>query len=217
MILHNPIKNFLKNQLSPQQILMARNIYAKLYSNNLSKLADIYGSDKFGSHYYTRHYETYFKPLRYKKLNILEIGIGGDQNPERGGASLRMWREYFPNSKIYGIDIFNKTIHDEKRIKTFQGSQVDLEFLEKTINEIGNIDIIIDDGSHINKHVITSFNFLYPKLDDNGIYVIEDTQTSYWKSYGGNNQDFNSSETIMGFFKSLVDGLNKNVERSPYP
>jgi hypothetical protein len=153
--------------------------------------------------------------LRYKKLNILEIGIGGDQNPNGGGASLRMWREYFPNSRIYGIDIFPKKIHDEKRIKTFQGSQVDLEFLEKVVNEIGKIDIIIDDGSHINEHVITSFNFLYPKLDAHGIYVIEDTQTSYWKSYGGNNQDFNSPETIMGFFKSLVDGLNYKEFKLP--
>jgi demethylmacrocin O-methyltransferase len=153
------VKTFLENKLSRKQMFFIYNVYAKLYRGNLSKLANIYGSDKFGKHCYTKHYESYFKPLRHKKLNILEIGIGGYKYPEYGGASLRMWREYFPNSKIYGLDIFDKTFHDEKRIKTFQGSQVDLEFLEKVVNEIGRIDIIIDDGSHINEHVITAFKF----------------------------------------------------------
>jgi demethylmacrocin O-methyltransferase len=127
MILDNPIKNFLRNRLSPKQKLMMRNIYAKSYSGNLDKLAGIYRTDKFGCHYYTRHYEAYFKPLRYKKLNILEIGIGGDQNPNGGGASLRMWREYFPNSRIYGIDIFPKKIHDEKRIANSKMKRISLE------------------------------------------------------------------------------------------
>jgi hypothetical protein len=179
---------------------------------SLTDLAVKYGTDKYGTHFYTQHYETHFRKLRRRKLNILEIGIGGYAHSDQGGSSLRMWRDYFPNSKIFGIDIYDKSFLDEERIKTFQGSQTDTDFLQKVCDEIGKIDIIVDDGSHINQDVITSFKFLFPRLADHGIYVIEDTQTSYWrKSFGtewGGSNDFKSDATTMGYLKSLTDGLN---------
>ena len=179
---------------------------------SLSDLAVKHGTDKYGKHYYTQHYETHFRKLRLRKLNVLEIGVGGYKNPSAGGKSLKMWRDYFPHARIFGIDIYDKRAHDEERIKTFQGSQIDTEFLERVCHETGGIDIIIDDGSHINTHVITTFKFLFPLLKDNGIYAVEDTQTSYWKKVGGiewgGTSDFSSTETTMGYFKSLTDGLN---------
>jgi demethylmacrocin O-methyltransferase len=57
--------------------------------------------------------------------------------------------------------------------------------------------------------------FLFSRLSSQGIYVIEDTQTSYWEGYGGNNEDFNSLQTSMGFFKSLIDGLNYEEFKLP--
>jgi demethylmacrocin O-methyltransferase len=138
----------------------------------------------------------------------LEIGIGGSEDLDAGGASLRTWRTFFPYSRIYGIDIHDKHLHDERRIKTFQGSQVDVVFLRKVVEEIGDIHIIIDDGSHRNEHVLRSFQFLFPKLHKNGIYVIEDTQTSYWPDQGGSSLDLGRPDTTMGFLKMLVDGLN---------
>ena len=183
-----------------------------LLSRNLSRLARVYGTDKQGVHQYTQHYQHHFEPVRRKKLNILEIGIGGYKNPKRGGESLRMWKAYFPNSRIFGIDIYDKTHHDENRIKTFQGSQTDTSFLKRVVEEIGRVDIIIDDGSHQNEHVIKSFKFLFPLLADKGIYVVEDTQTSYWSNvqevdYGGSS-DLNAPYTSMNYLKSLIDGLN---------
>jgi len=74
--------------------------------------------------------------------------------------------------------------------------------------DIGEIDLIIDDGSHLNEHVITTFELLFPKLKNGGIYVIEDTQTSYWESYGGDSTNLNKEGTIYHFFKNLIDGLN---------
>ena len=68
--------------------------------------------------------------------------------------------------------------------------------------------IIIDDGSHINEHVIETFNLLFPKLKDGGVYVIEDTQTSYWEEYGGDGTDLNNPKTMMNYFKGLTDCLN---------
>lgn len=205
----NKLRNYAKDRLSTKKIIFLKNLYASTFiNNNLKKLAVIYGTDKWNQHYYAQHYETHFQQIRRKKLNILEIGIGGYKNPKAGGGSLRMWRTYFPNSMIYGLDIHDKKFHEEKRIKTFQGSQNDQAFLEKIAATIGSIDIVIDDGSHINDHVITTFEILFPLLNKNGIYVVEDTQTSYVPSLGGTDKDLNLTTTIMGYFKSLTDGLN---------
>jgi hypothetical protein len=179
---------------------------------SLLELGRKYNCDKCVFHNYLPHYEWHLKKLRNRKLNILEIGIGGYQSAQSGGSSLKMWRDYFAHSNIFGIDIEDKSWLDGDRIKTFRGSQDDEEFLLKVCNETGPLDIVIDDGSHINRHVIASFKFLFPRLKATGIYVVEDIQTSYWgKAFGtdwGGSSDRKSDTTTMGFFKSLTDGLN---------
>lgn len=127
-----------------------------------------------------------------------------------------MWRAYFPHGRIFGIDIHDKSAHNQRRIKTFLGSQTDPIFLDKVVREIGKIDIIVDDGSHMNEHVLFTFRQLFPHLADGGIYAIEDTQTSYWAEYGGNETDRGDPATSMGYFKSLVDGLNWEEIRGNY-
>jgi len=184
------------------------NLLAWFSSGNLTRLAVLYDSDKWGSHWYAKHYQHHFHGLRTRQLKLLEIGIGGYDSPTSGGGSLRMWRTYFPKSHIYGIDIYNKSSHNETRVRTFRGDQTDETFLRNVIAEIGNPDIIIDDGSHINSHVIRSFQVLFPLLAENGIYVVEDTQTSYWPSYGGSSEDLGNAPTSMCFLKGLIDGLN---------
>jgi demethylmacrocin O-methyltransferase len=185
-------------------------------------LAKLYGTDKSGIHSYTQHYKNHFEKLKNKKLKLLEIGVGGYDNPDAGGNSLKMWKKYFKHGNIFSIDIYDKSRLQEKRIKIFKGSQIDKSFLSRVIAEMGEIDIIIDDGSHINEHVIESFKYLFPKLKDGGIYIIEDTQTSYWEEYGGDSKNFQNSLTIMNFFKSLTDALNykefriSNYEASYY-
>ena len=180
--------------------------------NNLAELSVAFGTDKEGVHYYADHYQHHFKSLRRKALNLLEIGIGGYRNPKDGGRSLRMWKAYFPKSNIFGIDIYDKTPLDEERVKTFKGSQADEGFLKTVVAKIGRIDIVIDDGSHYNDHVIKAFKVLFPLLSPKGIYVVEDLQTSYWdKAFGtnwGGATDLTASHTSMNFFKALVDGLN---------
>lgn len=162
------------------------------------------GTDKQGAHNYAEHYAHHFREIRHRPLVVLEIGIAG-------GNSLRTWKAYFPNSEIYGIDILDKTFHDAHRIKTFMGSQADEAFLAQVIKEIGSPDVIIDDGSHLNQHVIFTFKALFPLMKPNGIYAIEDLQTSYWDElwdtkWGGSMSK--DSPTSMNFLKSLVDGLN---------
>jgi hypothetical protein len=119
-----------------------------------------------------------------------------------------MWQDYFRNGMIYGIDIEDKSAHEDKRIKIFRGSQSDSEFLEKVATEVERIDIVIDDGSHRCVDAIASFHVLFPRLADGGIYVIEDLQTTYWPPFGGNWKDVNDPATTMSLLKSLIDGLN---------
>ncbi len=185
------------------------------FRKNLKILAAIYGSDKWNYHWYAQHYEHCLARIRRKRLNLLEIGIGGYADPKEGGGSLRMWRAYLPHAHIYGIDLYDKTAHNERRITTFAGSQIDTAFLDSVVEKIGKIDLIVDDGSHINAHVIATFRHLFPHLADGGLYMVEDIETSYWPP-NGNLTDRNDPQTSMGFFKSLVDGLNHEEFRNAY-
>ena len=65
------------------------------HESDLINLATRYGTDKWGSHYYAQHYDAHFSKYRNKKIKILEIGVGGYKDPNKGGESLRMWKEYF--------------------------------------------------------------------------------------------------------------------------
>jgi hypothetical protein len=174
---------------------------------SLTPLAIKHGTDKW-THGYIPKYENHFSALRLRKMNILEIGIGGYADPKSGGESLRMWKDYFPNSTIYGIDIHDKKAHEEDRIRIFQGSQTDSEFLRAVAEKVGTLDIVIDDGSHVNEHIVSSFNTLFPLLTKNGIYVVEDMQTSYQSKYGGSSENLDALSTSTGMFKKLIDGLN---------
>ena len=179
---------------------------ALIFGRNLKMLATLYGSDKWNTHWYAQHYEQAFRSIRRKRLTVLEIGIGGYGDPRLGGGSLRMWRTWFPHAVIHGIDIEDKSGHEERRIRIHRGSQTDNDFLASVIEKTGPPDLIVDDGSHRNRDVISTFKFLFPRLADGGYYVVEDIQTSYWPD--GDISDRNNPSTSVGFFKALVDGLN---------
>jgi demethylmacrocin O-methyltransferase len=184
-----------------------KNLLSFIFRKNLVQLAIINKTDKWGEHWYANHYQNHFAHLRKKKLVILEIGVGGYDNPYAGGESLRMWRSYFVNSLIVGLDIHEKKI-SENRIKIFQGDQTDENTLCNIVNKVGKPDIIIDDGSHVNEHVIKTFQYMFPQLSENGIYVIEDLQTSYWPQFGGNSDLSNKSSTSINMLKSFLDCLH---------
>ncbi|NTF42800.1 class I SAM-dependent methyltransferase [Rhizobium rhizogenes] len=181
-------------------------------SLELKALAEKHGTDKVR---YCPVYETYFREHRDLPLNILEIGVEGNEDPKAGGNSVRMWKEYFPNAQIYAIDIVDKSAHVEDCITIFQGSQDNEAFLKKVADQMGRIDIIIDDGSHITHHIIKTFEVLYPILATGGIYIVEDVGTSYWDNYGGST-DLSDPKTSVNYFKRLADGLNARHFRHQY-
>ena len=204
------MNEFVKNRFTELQRKRMRSVinYVKSIGrrHDLTSLAKIYRADKWGWHSYTPHYQHHLKKYRNRRINLLEIGAGGYDDIKSGGESLRMWKRYFPFGKIYSIDIYDKSFIEENRIKIFKGSQVDDVFMQEVVKT--DFDIIIDDGSHINDHVIHTFKSLFPVLKDGGIYVIEDVQTSYWPAFGGDSDNLNNPNTIMSFFKNLTDGLN---------
>ena len=137
--------------------------------------------------HFTEVYEKIFNPIRNETLKILEIGI-------ESGKSLKMWKRFFSNSHIYGIDIKSCMYYDDINITTFRGDQSNRSDLESIIKSIGNVDIIIDDGSHVVSHQQISFGFLFPYLNKFGTYWIEDLHTSdnLWqgKTLYGNDMSF---------------------------
>ena len=153
-------------------------------------------------------YEHFFDSLREKEINILEIGV-------ENGYSLKLWREYFINAKICGIDIDKKDFSIEN-VEIFCGDQSDHNFLSKVVEKYGKFDIIIDDGSHLSKHIISSFNYLFDHLNEDGLYIIEDLQTSYIPRYGGSRLNLNKKKTSMNFIKNLSDSINYEGNDKPF-
>tara|TARA_R100000657_G_C4682122_1_gene131705 strand:+ start:1474 stop:2265 length:792 start_codon:yes stop_codon:yes gene_type:complete len=162
-------------------------------------------------------YDSHLSHLRDEKLNILEIGVFN-------GGSLYMWKNYFPNSKVTGIDIdpYTKRWEEtDKDIKVYIGDQCDLKFLQEIVDKEGPFDLIIDDAGHENDQIITSLDFLFNHLNEGGTYVVEDTFAAYWPGYSckretGTNgeilnpivKEFDVKKTSMEHLKGLADKLN---------
>jgi len=155
----------------------------------LCALFEEYGVDKCQSinHSYSAHYNNILSPYKSLYRNILEIGIGNVNlmRPIVGstyqcGSSLRAWSKYFAQATIIGIDIDSSTLFSGPNIITYlvdQSSEKSIQnFLQNIEDEhgINNFDLIIDDGSHNPKHIMTSLNTLKNSLSNIGIYIIED-------------------------------------------
>ncbi len=207
------LRNWLKKHTSLEQrnhlkaLALRHRFINRFLGSDLVTLAILHQTDKWRPHDYAMHYQQHFQPLRHLPLNLLEIGVGGYDDPTQGGNSLRMWKNYFPRANIYAIDLHDKSALQEPRIRIFQGSQADPDFLKRVAGEIGRLDIIIDDGSHINEHVISTFQILFPLLAENGIYAMEDLGTAYVPRLGGS-LDLNCQTTSIAMCKRLIDGLN---------
>jgi hypothetical protein len=145
-------------------------------------------------------YDRHFSKLRGKDITILEIGVFQ-------GGSLNMWRDYFgPKAKIYGIDINpNCKQLEGDNIEIFIGSQEDRDFLRSVKKNIPKLDLIIDDGGHTMRQQIASFEELFNHVKDDGIYMIEDTHTSYWSSHGGG---YLKRGSFIEYSKKFIDYIH---------
>jgi hypothetical protein len=191
----------------------------------LTAIANLYGTDKgtvgpvdwWPAHNYTDIYEAYLWPTRDQPIRLLEIGLGvqGDAwhtlitqgRNLGGGASVKMWAEYFPKAQIFGIDINPAPYLDTDRITTFvadQGKPLDLQRVTEAAGS-EPFDVIIDDGSHRADHQQTSFGALFGHLKTGGLYFIEDLLDN---GMGGTDPLFPSSVPLVStrqVFRTFVE------------
>ena len=170
-----------------------------LHQATLTNLSLFYGLDKNKavSHNYMPNYEEVLGHKKNEVKALLEIGVGGvydlshtlaggdpQRNFYKSGNSLRMWRDYFINANVYGMDIREDLMFTEDRIKTFIANQHDENDLRRVITEIkSKLDVIIDDGSHDPNDQVFSFINLRKYLALKGVYIIEDIPAPYIEKF----------------------------------
>jgi hypothetical protein len=196
--------------------------YFNNLKNDLSILCEKHGSDKgyvsfekdtrygWKAHTYTSVYFSLFNHCKNEIKLIFECGIGSNNSNYisnmglggKSGASLRVWRDYFKNSLIYGADIDKEILFEEDRIKTFYVDQLNEHSIKEMWSNINksNFDIIFDDGLHSFEAGITMFLNSFDKLRKNGIYIIEDVNFKYLKKI----------EDILSKYNPEIIVLNDN-------
>lgn len=145
-------------------------------------------------------YEQHLGRFRNQSILLFEIGVFH-------GGSLPIWKKWLgPLATIVGIDVNPECKAYESQDGHIRiGNQADHDFLKKVLVEFGTPDIVIDDGSHKQADMTASFCFLYPFLNNNGVYLIEDMHACYWKEYGGG---LKSPDSFMEKCKELIDALH---------
>ena len=173
-------------------------------SDKISQIENyFYNNEKNLIHKWDHYFEIYdrhFKKYKNKDIVLLEVGVS------RGG-SLQMWSDYFgKGSKFFGIDVDPRCKEFEnENTKIFIGSQSDREFLNYVKNNIPPVDILIDDGGHHMTQQIILFEELFGYVKKNGVYLCEDTHSSYWLVFGGGCK---RRGTFIEYSKNFIDMLN---------
>jgi hypothetical protein len=169
--------------------------YSTPARSRLRQLCDRYGSDKgslmksghvysWPPHTFCDYYERIFGHCRLHVRSVFECGLGTN-NPElrssmgeggRPGASLRVWRDYFPNAEIFGADIDRTILFSDERIATAYVDQMEPRSIREMWAQCphGQFDLMIDDGLHTFEAAATLFENSIHKLGAGGVYVIED-------------------------------------------
>ncbi|MEW6689584.1 MAG: class I SAM-dependent methyltransferase [Pseudomonadota bacterium] len=138
----------------------------------LQELGTRFGSDKAG-HGFCAFYDELLADRRNLVTKVLEIGVAS-------GASLRMWREYFPAAAIHGVDLSPASAPAGGRIVIHEADQARRDSLNRVLARTGSgFDVIIDDGGHTMEQQQVSLGCLFPHLRQGGLYVVEDLHSSF--------------------------------------
>jgi hypothetical protein len=206
--------------------------YQKNMNCEISRLCDLYGSDKgelrssghtysWPSHTYADFYTQLFSHCRNNVKKVFECGLGTN-NPNipssmgvlgKPGASLRVWRDYFPNATVYGADIDKDILFQEERIKTYFIDQLNPAIINEFWNHVGVVefDFMVDDGLHTFEAGSTLFTHSIDKLAAHGIYIIEDVSIVELLQY----QDFFKNKNFLVDYVCLFrPSINLSEERN---
>lgn len=170
--------------------------------SELNRIGLSYKTDKASDgHDYLRHYEAALQHLRQERFTLIEIG-------GLNGASLNMWRDYFPHANIVCVDI-------DERVASFSGHRIAVEigsagsppFLLDVAANHGPARVILDDGSHRWDHQRIAFQTLFPTLAPGGYYIIEDIHTSFEPGFSGYDD-----LPFIEYLKTITDYLHLRGE-----
>lgn len=167
---------------------------------SLKEIALEHNVDKVTKHNYITEYEYHFEPVRDRNICLFEIGI--DQ-----GRSIKMWRDYFPEAVIVGIDIKENSLqYYGDRVYTIVANQRNVEDLKHIVEIFPSFDFIIDDGSHKSYDQVFSFLYLFEHLKSGGVYFIEDTHTSFIRQFTRSKY---REKTCYEYFVKLSESMNR--------
>lgn len=155
--------------------------------------------------HYLDIYHRHFARFRGQPITIIEIGVFN-------GGSLHMWRNYFGRqATIVGVDCTPECEQfSEPGIEIVIGDQGDRAFLRSLAERHRDFAILLDDGGHQMHQQIATFEEMYPRLRPDGVYLCEDTHTSYLPEYGGG---YRQPNTFVEAVKPLIDRLNAYFSR----
>jgi len=167
-----------------------------IQQHNLFKGEHTLGTDKeFLHNYVTNYYQQAFEPLQAQPIHLFEIGTCT-------GASLKMWKEFFVNGKVEGVDIEDRRISEyiDESITYHQSDAYQPAFVE----QLPQFDIIIDDGPHTLASQLWAITLYHPKLKDGGIFVIEDIDSD------NNIKELSEyAEKVFGKPANIIDKRNE--------
>lgn len=167
-----------------------------------------YDTDKI-PHGYLRWYDPLFTPLADRPIRLLEIGV-------KDGESLRLWRDYFPQGTIVGLDLAPPRLYHGSRVTVVTGDQSRPETWIDQIRDLGPYDIIIDDASHVAQPTRASFGAVWPLIVPGGLFVLEDWGVGYWACWpDGAAVDPTApwgshAAGLVGFVKGLIDDVGSS-------
>jgi Methyltransferase domain len=152
--------------------------------------------------HYLPVYDALLTPYIGTDVAMLEIGVWN-------GGSLDMWRKFFgPDANLFGIDINRECSRfDGKSASVRIGSQDDPKFLRGIVKEMGKLDVVLDDGSHIASHQRASFEALFPLLSEGGLYIIEDLHAAYYPHMEGG---WRRAGSAIEFLKDMIDDMHRH-------
>ena len=148
--------------------------------NDLTELCHLaikYGTDRhpLSKHSYTPYYYNLLKDKRQSVKKVLEIGAA-----IYGGH--KMWRDFFPNATIYGAEPSPQQNLSEDRIKVIRCNQSSKNDLENLVRKTdSDLDIVIDDGSHLPHDQVLTCLTLMPHLKKDVVYIIEDVNNVFFE------------------------------------
>ena len=147
---------------------------------SLIELVDNSRTDKQTAHSYLPVYEELFQKKKLSAQSILEIGI-------YYGGSIKLWKDYFTNAKIYAVEIFDlrhvwaELQHDDRIVLYTSTDAYDPQFVKiKLADQRLQFDMILDDGPHTLESMKACIQLYLPLLTDDGILIIEDIQSMDW-------------------------------------